>query len=187
MLYRGYTLQIKILNAEFFFRVEKKTPTKIFSSWHFFFEIWPKIMTSLEKSTFGFFEFSKSENFEIFSDFFWKNSFSEIFVNSFLFRGWENIIIRLVGWKRNHIHVKSASAHRATATIDCGDPGPRVIDAGTERPVPTQPNPPSLHDFSSKKWFLQTLSNFAPLVAIPANCAESAPYDRCLKTIGTDF
>ena len=41
--------------------------------------------------------------------------------------------------------------------------------------------------FPRKNWFLQTLSNFAPLVAIPANCAESAPYDRCLKTIGTYF
>ena len=50
------------------------------------------------------------------------------------------------------------STHRATATIDCGDPGPRVIDAGTERPVPTQPNPLSLHVFPEKNEIFKPLS-----------------------------
>ena len=41
--------------------------------------------------------------------------------------------------------------------------------------------------FSLKIHFFQTLITFARLVALRDNYAESAPYDRCLKTIEPDF
>ena len=49
------------------------------------------------------------------------------------------------GLQRTYLHVKSAPAHRATATTDCDDTGPRVIDAGAARPTQLSQICPSLH------------------------------------------